>query len=250
MLSLIPALLLLAFHGPAAVERYANEGRLPDALRALERAWTPAEAQAVSEVLSKQRKALASLAALTADPAVLISNNGDSTAIAWARENGIPAVHLSVTRTGSPENLDRAIVDTLKSHRVDLVVLAGYMRKLGPLTLAAYDRRILNVHPALLPKFGGHGMYGKFVHEAVLKSGDAIGDGEVVRTGPGTRAVLRLADGSLVDVNERTEVFIRAAWSGQTVHLQRGDIIVQAVKQRRGRLGRCSLFRVAPRNDD
>ena len=69
MLSLIPALLLLAFHGPAAVERYAHEGRLPEALRALERAWTPAEAQAVSEALSKQRKALASLVALTADPA-------------------------------------------------------------------------------------------------------------------------------------------------------------------------------------
>src|SRR5690606_36941623 len=53
---------------------------------------------------------------------------------------------------------------------------------------------------------------------------------------PGARAVLRLADGSTVDVNERTELFVTAAWSGQAIHLQRGDIIVQAARQRRGHL--------------
>src|ERR1041385_694650 len=68
MLSLIPAILLLAFHGPAAVDRFGHEGRLPEALRALERVWTPAENQTSSAEISKQRKALASLAALTADP--------------------------------------------------------------------------------------------------------------------------------------------------------------------------------------
>ena len=62
-----------------------------------------------------------------------------------------------------------------------------------------------------------------------------IGEGESVRTGPGP-AVLRLADGSMVDVNEGTELFVSAAWSGQAIHLQRGDIIVKAAKQRRGRL--------------
>ena len=56
----------------------------------------------------------------------------------------------------------------------------------------------------------------------------------MVRTGPGSRAVLRLADGSLVDVNERTELSVHAAWSGNVVHLQRGDVIVQAAKQRHG----------------
>ncbi len=64
----------------------------------------------------------------------------------------------------------------------------------------------------------------------------AIGERESVRTGPGARAVLRLADGSTVDVNERTELFVTAAWSGQAIHLQRGDIIVKAATQRRGRL--------------
>ena len=69
-----------------------------------------------------------------------------------------------------------------------------------------------------------------------LEAGAAIGDRESVRTGPGAHAVLRLADGLTVDVNERTELFVTAAWSGQTIHLQRGDIIVKAAKQRRGRL--------------
>ena len=69
-----------------------------------------------------------------------------------------------------------------------------------------------------------------------LEAGAAIGEGESVRTGPGAHAVLRLADGSLVDVNEGTELFVSAAWSGQAIHLQRGDVIVKAAKQRRGRL--------------
>jgi len=69
-----------------------------------------------------------------------------------------------------------------------------------------------------------------------LDTGAAIGDHESVRTSPGAHAVLRLADGSMVDVNERTELYVTAAWSGQAIHLQRGDIIVKAAKQRRGHL--------------
>ena len=69
-----------------------------------------------------------------------------------------------------------------------------------------------------------------------LDAGAEIGEHESVRTGPGAHAMLRLADGSMVDVNERTELFVTAAWSGQAIHLQRGDIIVRAAKQRRGHL--------------
>ncbi|HEY7055617.1 MAG TPA: FecR family protein [Vicinamibacterales bacterium] len=69
-----------------------------------------------------------------------------------------------------------------------------------------------------------------------LDAGAAIGEKERIRTGPGAHAVLRLADGSTVDVNERSELFVTAAWSGQAIHLQRGDVIVQAAKQRRGHL--------------
>jgi hypothetical protein len=69
-----------------------------------------------------------------------------------------------------------------------------------------------------------------------LEAGAAIGERELVRTGPGSHAVLRLADGSLVDVNERTELFVTAAWSGRAIHLQHGDVIVRAADQRQGRL--------------
>jgi hypothetical protein len=74
------------------------------------------------------------------------------------------------------------------------------------------------------------------VPEGALAAGASIGDKEWVRTGPGAHAVLRLADGSTIDVNQRTELFVTAAWSGQAIHLQRGDIVVQAAKQRRGHL--------------
>jgi hypothetical protein len=69
-----------------------------------------------------------------------------------------------------------------------------------------------------------------------LKAGASIGENELVRTGPGAHAVLRLADGSIVDVNERTELFVTTAWSGRAIHLQRGDVIVRAAKQRNGYL--------------
>ncbi|MSO98203.1 MAG: phosphoribosylglycinamide formyltransferase [Rhodospirillaceae bacterium] len=109
---------------------------------------------------------------LNAEPALLISNNRDCGAIAWADLQDIPWQHLSATKLGSEAAVDDAMARELKAANVDLIVLAGYMRKLGPKTLAAFSKRILNVHPALLPKFGGQGMYGKHVHEAVLKSGD------------------------------------------------------------------------------
>jgi hypothetical protein len=69
-----------------------------------------------------------------------------------------------------------------------------------------------------------------------LAAGAAIGERDVVRTGSGAHAVLRLADGSLVDVNEGTELFVTSAWSGRAIHLQRGDVIVRAAKQHRGYL--------------
>ncbi len=69
-----------------------------------------------------------------------------------------------------------------------------------------------------------------------LAAGASVGERELVRTGPGAHAVLRLADGSIVDVNERTELFVTAAWSGRAIHLERGDVVVRAAKQRRGHL--------------
>ena len=105
---------------------------------------------------------------LPAQAAVVICNNSTEAALGRAAAKGIPALHLSSKTHPDPDALDRAILAALQENAVNLVVLAGYMKKLGPRTLAAYTRRVLNVHPALLPKYGGRGMYGMRVHTAVV----------------------------------------------------------------------------------
>ena len=109
---------------------------------------------------------------LTAQPAVVISNNRDSGALVRARDEGIAAYHLSSSAYPDPEQLDQKITATLQEHAVDMVILAGYMKKIGQHTLAAFKSRILNIHPALLPKYGGAGMYGTHVHAAVIANGE------------------------------------------------------------------------------
>ena len=107
---------------------------------------------------------------LNAEICVVISNNSGSRALQRAHDEGIPAYHLSTVT--HPDSLDDEICRTLQDHDVDLVLLAGYMRLLGPATLTHYHNRVLNSHPALLPKFGGKGMYGSRVHRAVLNAGE------------------------------------------------------------------------------
>lgn len=103
---------------------------------------------------------------------VVISNNSRSGALARAARAGIPGYHLSAHTHPEPGELDHAVCQTLEKHHCDLVALAGYMKKLGPATLKTYQGRIVNIHPALLPRHGGHGMYGMHVHQAVIASGD------------------------------------------------------------------------------
>ena len=109
---------------------------------------------------------------LRARPNVVISNKSGSRVLERARREGVPSYHLSGRTHPSPEALDAAILDTLETHRVDLVLLAGYVKLLGQRTVSRYKGRILNIHPALLPRYGGKGMYGDRVHEAVLAAGD------------------------------------------------------------------------------
>ena len=103
---------------------------------------------------------------------VVISNNSGCIALRRARSQGVPGFHLSTRTHPSPTDLDLAIANTMTEHQVDTVVLAGYMKLLGPITLTRYRGRILNIHPALLPEFGGRGMHGDNVHSAVLASGE------------------------------------------------------------------------------
>jgi phosphoribosylglycinamide formyltransferase 1 len=105
---------------------------------------------------------------------VVISNNSRSGAVDRARRQSLPWAHLSSHTHPESGALDSAILACLNEHQTDLVVLAGYMKKLGPETLSAYADRIINIHPALLPAFGGQGMYGERVHKAVLSSGARV----------------------------------------------------------------------------
>ena len=107
---------------------------------------------------------------LKAKPAAVISNNSDAGALLKAKIEGIPYYHLSTQTHPVPEALDAAILNALVSNQVSLVILAGYMRKLGTQTLNHFQGRIINIHPALLPLYGGVGMYGIRVHQAVLAS--------------------------------------------------------------------------------
>jgi phosphoribosylglycinamide formyltransferase-1 len=107
---------------------------------------------------------------LSAKPCVLISNNSKSPAIEKAKNFGMPFFHISQKTHPDIIEMDKEILNTLKKHSVEYLLLLGYMKKLGAKTLQEYSGKILNIHPSLLPKYGGTGMYGKYVHEAVLNN--------------------------------------------------------------------------------
>lgn len=106
------------------------------------------------------------------DVSVVICNNSNAGAVEKAEKAGIPVYHLSKKNYPIDSDLDEAISIVLKKYNVNIVALAGYMKKLGPKVLKDYKSRILNIHPALLPKHGGRGMYGINVHKSVITSGD------------------------------------------------------------------------------
>ena len=109
---------------------------------------------------------------LAAEPALIISNNRNSAVLEFGRSRGIPSAWIGGAAYEDELLRDHAISQQLSKHAVDVVLLLGYTRKLGPVTLRCYRDRILNIHPALLPKHGGRGKYGIHVHESVLASGD------------------------------------------------------------------------------
>jgi phosphoribosylglycinamide formyltransferase 1 len=105
---------------------------------------------------------------LHARVAVVLSNNSTAGGLELAREAGIAAHHISSRTHDDP---GAAMLETLRSHDVDVLVLAGYMKKVDPRVVQAFEGRALNIHPAPLPRFGGPGMYGEHVHRAVLDAG-------------------------------------------------------------------------------
>ncbi len=108
---------------------------------------------------------------LSAKPVLLICNNPDAQAIKRAQQFGMPTVVINARTHPDAQERTRTILHALRTYRVELVVLAGYMKRIPPAVIQAYPNRILNIHPALLPDFGGKGMYGMRVHEAVIAAG-------------------------------------------------------------------------------
>lgn len=109
---------------------------------------------------------------LKAEIGIIISNNPDSAIYHWCNKNAIEIVCINGNTHPLESEKDYAIHATLGKAKTDLIVLSGYMKKIGKTTLAEYSNRILNIHPSLLPKHGGKGLFGDSVHQSVISSGD------------------------------------------------------------------------------
>ena len=103
---------------------------------------------------------------------VVVSNNSRSKALRRASNANIPSYHMSTITHPDTLELERSIKNVMTDHKVDLIVLAGYMKKIGSQLIEDFPKRVVNSHPALLPKYGGEGMYGDLVHAAVINAGE------------------------------------------------------------------------------
>lgn len=137
---------------------------------------------------------------LTAGEIVLvISSNAKAYAITRAEQAGVPAVVCSRKELGSQEAFEAAISQALADHGVELIVLAGFMSILSENFTKQWPRRILNVHPSLIPSFCGQGFYGLKVHEAALAYGVKV-------TGATVHFVNEVPDGGEILLQKAVEV--------------------------------------------
>ena len=130
--------------------------------------------------------------------AAVISSRPDAYALERGKKAGIP-VFVTERRGQSQEAFEQAILSVLENGRIDLIVLAGFMSILSEDFVRRYPRRILNVHPALLPAFGGKGYYGLRVHEAALARGVKV-------TGATVHFVNEIPDGGEIILQKAVSV--------------------------------------------
>ena len=102
---------------------------------------------------------------------IVISNKQDAHALNRVESEGIKNIFVNPKDFSNNLDFDKKLVELISDHKVDLIVLAGYTKILTEVFINSFSNKIINIHPALLPDFGGKGMYGSKVHEAVLKSG-------------------------------------------------------------------------------
>ena len=105
---------------------------------------------------------------------LVLANASKAYALERAKNHGIPCEFVSKKQAGSSEAFNDILLEKLQQAKADLVVLAGYLPIVGAQIVRAFPHRIINIHPALIPSFYGVGMYGHYVHEAVLEYGAKI----------------------------------------------------------------------------
>jgi len=105
---------------------------------------------------------------------LVLSNNSTAGILEIARASSLPAIHLSQKQFATEVGFVDALLKVLREHGTNLIVLAGYMKRMPPQVVDAYRHRMLNIHPALLPRYGGPGMYGVHVHEAVIAAREKV----------------------------------------------------------------------------
>ncbi|MDP1643115.1 MAG: formyltransferase family protein [Phenylobacterium sp.] len=106
---------------------------------------------------------------LAAEARLVVSNNRNAAALAYAEAAGVETAWIPTKH--DPQAADLALTEAMADAGVNLVILSGYLRRLGPIFLERFRGRVLNIHPGPLPAFGGEGMYGRRVHEAVIAKG-------------------------------------------------------------------------------
>lgn len=106
--------------------------------------------------------------------ALMVGNNSKAISFQRAKDNGIPTLHISPSHYKDEAEYIERLIDELKFRDIDLIILAGYMKKIPLAVVKKFENKIINIHPGLLPGFGGKGMYGMNVHEAVLEYGAKI----------------------------------------------------------------------------
>jgi phosphoribosylglycinamide formyltransferase 1 len=105
--------------------------------------------------------------------ALVISNNAKAGVLNIALQNNLPVAIIDLKGKNTTE-IDTAYLSILKEHAIDFIILAGYLKKIPTALIKAYPQKIINIHPALLPAYGGAGMYGMHVHEAVVLAGEKL----------------------------------------------------------------------------
>ena len=131
--------------------------------------------------------------------ALCVASNADAFAITRAKNAGIPSKIIGRKDYAAAADFDTAILSLLAEYKIDLIVLAGYMTILSPTIINAYPKKIINVHPSLIPSFCGDGFYGLKVHRAALDKGVKV-------TGATVHFVNEIADGGEIILQKAVEV--------------------------------------------